>query len=458
MKKKFRRIAGIILGILILTGALSIYFIWQSHDGKAPAMDPAKRELWKSQAYNYILETDYEHLTLFNYTTDSVLPFAYGHIERDGTVWIDKIRGNALFNMLMWKPMPIGRFQNGTLSDEIGYRKQFDRIDQMPQVGISRFSEDPIQNFETFWQIFDENYALFGVHSAEWKKLYDDYRPKVKSDTSAGELKQVFKEIIQKLDDGHTQVIAGMQGIASQAKEDPRTAFYMNNGKKMKEIIQKTYFPDGLNSQLDGAIQYGQIQEGIGYIAVDSFNHFDMLQVNPAIDQVVHRLSDVDQIIVDLRFNGGGSDAFGLDLVSRFAASQTLAYTKTARNHKGYDSFLPPTPIYIEPNENRINAAEIIVLTSRLSTSAAETTRMAFGELNNVTVIGETTNGVFSDMMFNILPNQWIVTLSGEKYTDARGNIYEGAGMPPDEEVIYTEEDLDSERDPVMAKALELLK
>lgn len=458
MRKKGWRVAVGVLGILILAGALSIFFAWQSLTGKAPDMDSDKRELWKSQAYNFILETDYEHLTLYNYTTDTVLPFAYGHMEPDGTVWIDKLHGNALLNMLMWNPMPIGRFQNGTLTDDIGYKKVFDRIGQMPQVDIRRFSKDPIQNFETFWRIFDENYSLFEVHPADWKKLYDEYRPQVTSDTSEGELKRIFKEMIQQLNDGHTQVFLGMKGIASKSEEDPRTAFYRNNDKKMKEIIQNTYFPEGLNSLLDGDIRYGRTPEDIGYIAVDSFDQFDRKQVNQALDQVVEHLGNVDRIIVDLRLNGGGSDAFGLELASRFAASPTLAYTKTARNHGGYDRFLPPTPIYIEPDEKRMGAEKIIVLTSRLSASAAETTRMAFGELNNVTAIGETTYGIFSDMLFNILPNQWIVTLSGEKYTDARGNLFEGVGISPDEEVIYSEEDLDAGRDPVMAKAMVVLK
>lgn len=458
MKKKLWRIAGGMLGALIVTGALSLYFVWQNQLGKAPDLDAAKRELWKSQAYHYILETDYEHLTLYNYTANSVLPFAYGHMEQDGTVWIDKLHGNALLNLLMWNPMPIGRFRDGELTDDLGYTKHFERVDDMPQADIHRFSKDPVQSFETFWQIFDENYALFEVHQADWKKLYEEYRPQVTSDTSDKELKRIFKEMIQQLNDGHTQVIVGMKGISSKTEEDPRTIFYLNHSKRIKEIIRDTYFPEGLNSQLNGDIRYGLTREGIGYVAVDSLDHFDMKEVNPALDQVVQHLTGADRIIVDLRLNGGGSDAFGLALASRFAASETLAYTKTARNDGEYSSFLPPTPIYIQPSEKRFTASQIIVLTSRLSASAAETTRMAFGELDNVTAIGETTYGVFSDMMFNILPNQWFVTLSGEKYTDASGKSYEGAGIPPDDEVIYTEDDLDAGRDPVMAKAIELTK
>ncbi|RIX60082.1 hypothetical protein D3P08_00365 [Paenibacillus nanensis] len=456
MKKKLWRIAGGILGALIITGALSLYFVWQNQLGKAPDLDPANRELWKSQAYHYILETDYQHVTLYNYTASSVLPFAYGHMEQDGTVWIDKLHGNALLNLFMWSPMPIGRFQNGELIDDIGYTKHFERIDDMPEAGINRFSKDPVQSFETFWRIFDENYALFEIHPADWKKLYEEYRTQVTSDTSDKELKRIFKEMLQQLNDGHTQVIVGMKGISSKAEEDPRTMFYRNHSKEIKEIIRKTYFPEGLNRQLGGDIRYGLTEQGIGYVAVDSLDHFDMKEVNPALDQVVQHVSGADRIIVDLRLNGGGSDAFGLALASRFASGETLAYTKTARHDAEYASFLPPTPIYIEPSEQRFTASKVIVLTSRLSASAAETTRMAFGELDNVTVIGETTYGIFSDMMFGILPNQWFVTLSGEKYTDASGTSYEGAGIPPDAEVIYTEVDLDAGRDPVMAKAIEL--
>ncbi|MGM0884434.1 MAG: S41 family peptidase [Bacillota bacterium] len=457
MKKKFWRITAVILGTFVVVGSLIIYFLFRGHSGQAPDIDPAKRELWKSQAYNYILETDHNNLALYNYTKDSLLPFAYGHMEQDGTVWIDRIHGNVLLNLLMWNPMPIGRFRNGELTDDIGYVKHFDRIAEMPRVSIVSFTKDPVRNFESFWQIFDENYGLFEVHPVDWKRLYDEYRPQVTSRTSAGELKRIFKEMIGKLGDGHTQVIVGMQGISSKTEEDPRTTFYLENAKKMKQNLKDTYFKDGLSSQLEGDIRYGRTQEGIGYLALDTFDYFDMKRVRPALDQVVQSLGDLDRIIVDLRWNGGGSDAFGLDLVSRFAARRTLAYTKTARNHGGYDSFNPPTPIHFEPNEKHFNAKKVIVLTSPSSASAAETTRMAFGELDNVTAVGETTYGVFSDMLFNILPNQWIVTLSGEKYADARGKVFEGTGISPDEEVILDKEDLDAGRDPVMVRAFELL-
>lgn len=415
----------------------------------------SKREFWKSEGYDYILDIDGDDVTIYNYSKDSLLPFAYGRIEKDGMIYTHKVHGDTILNKLFTKPIPFGHFQNGVLTEETGYAKRFKRIEKLPNVSITAFTKDPIQSFEAFWQIFDENFSLFRIANADWKRMYEEYKVKITPQTSQKELLSVFKEMIQKLKDGHTKIIAGTSSALSK-EDNERQKLYADNSEQMQKNIESC-IQGQVKTKLDGRIQYGKMKDGIGYLALNDFDAFDAKEISQALDDVVKEFADNKGMIIDLRFNGGGSDAFALAAASRFASEKKLVFSKHARSG-GYDEFFKPTPIYIEPAAKRISAKKIVVMTSQMTASAAEIAAMAFKEIGFVTVIGEKTSGIHSDVLMNILPNEWIVTLSAEQYIAADGKVYEQIGLKPDEEVPISKKDIQKGKDPVLARAVKLLK
>jgi C-terminal processing protease CtpA/Prc len=112
--------------------------------------------------------------------------------------------------------------------------------------------------------------------------------------------------------------------------------------------------------------------------------------------------------------------------------------------------------VYVEPTTDNPFTGEVYLLTSRLSISAAESFALAMSTLPNVTLVGEPTNGVLSDMWFAILPNGWIATLSNERYLSSDGISYERIGVPPDVEVLISSADLETGNDLIVEAALEL--
>ncbi|WP_088831280.1 S41 family peptidase [Paenibacillus tyrfis] len=441
-----------ILVVLCVGGAL-VYL--QIHAGAPPHIDAAKRELWQSEGYNYILEMDGEDVIVYNYTKDSLLPFGYGRIDKDGIIYIDKLHGNPLLNIMLWKTAPMGQFQNGTLTEETGDVKRYKKIAELPKVKVNAFTKDPVQNFETFWQIFDERFSLFGIAQVDWKQVYNEYRPKVTKQTSEEELRLLFKEMIGKLNDGHTMIFSGLTSTLSREKGE-REKLYADNAKPMRKNILD-YLRGPLQSRLNERIQYGKTEDGIGYIALNGFGEFDMKEIDRALADAAKDLAGNRGIVIDLRFNGGGTDAFALAVANRFADKKQLAFSKHARSG-GYEQFFAPTPIYIKPQGESIPADKIVVMTSQVTASAAEIATMSLREIDRVTVIGETTRGIHSDAMMNILPNEWILFLSAEQYMAADGKVYERIGLKPDEEVLIRKEDIQAGNDPVLARAVELLK
>ena len=82
---------------------------------------------------------------------------------------------------------------------------------------------------------------------------------------------------------------------------------------------------------------------------------------------------------------------------------------------------------------------------------------MVMTELPHVTIIGEPTNGIFSNMLEKKLPNGWKYTLSFQVYYAADKKCYEGKGIPVDIEALNKREDLEKGEDPLIMKSIEVL-
>jgi C-terminal processing protease CtpA/Prc len=66
---------------------------------------------------------------------------------------------------------------------------------------------------------------------------------------------------------------------------------------------------------------------------------------------------------------------------------------------------------------------------------------------------------VFCDVLDRHLPNGWLFGLPNAVYLMRDGRAYDAVGVPPDIEVpVFADEDVVVGRDPVMAKALEVLR
>jgi len=79
-------------------------------------------------------------------------------------------------------------------------------------------------------------------------------------------------------------------------------------------------------------------------------------------------------------------------------------------------------------------------------------------ELPNVTIIGDTTEGIFSTMYEFTLPNHWEVSLSNEQFFSEAKNNYEGLGIAPDIKVVNSRIDIENQNDPVIEMAISHLK
>ena len=97
-------------------------------------------------------------------------------------------------------------------------------------------------------------------------------------------------------------------------------------------------------------------------------------------------------------------------------------------------------------------------MTNRSTVSAGETLALAMRTLPQLSTVGDTTQGAFSNAITRELPNGWLYSLSIGDWRAADGTSYEGIGLPPDTVVHNEVQELRNGIDRVLDTAIDLLR
>jgi hypothetical protein len=353
-------------------------------------------------------------------------------------------------------------------------------LPRKPAVCDTPTPNTPIGNFEVFARTWAENYISFNLKHADWDRVVAENRAKITSQTTPQQLFDVFRSMIEPFGDAHTSIVAGDikrifvtlrpgtdRVVTESVGSKGIMAFYGNGVPKILATTDRLYFHNRLRAFCNGQIQYGHIDEGTGYLRITSFQNYakggfgkglDALEA--ALDQI---FSDVrlHSLIIDLRINFGGEDPYGLAIASRLATGGYLAYTKQARaDAVRQDAWTPGDPSVVRPSPRPGFHGPVVLLTGPLTISAGETfTQALMGRTPHVTRVGESTQGVFSDVLERRLPNGWRFGLPNEVYLTPDGKTFDGPGIPPEVDVpVFSARDIAAGKDPAMAKALAMLQ
>ena len=333
-------------------------------------------------------------------------------------------------------------------------------------------------NFEVFWQTFEDNYAFFELKGVDWSATYASHRSKVSAETTDDELFEILSEMVRPLKDGHIHIEAhddnyfnygGNPSIFHQEfnSDSLRGEFW----EMVSHTLLKAEFNplDSIGFELDGEklFHYAKSDE-IGYFRFlrsdptgESYTGPDLIQIRKDLNVIFEDFKGLKGLIVDVRLHRGGYPEFSMEVAARFTEEKTVSrHTQSRISGAGYEDFDSLTTYYIEPEQ--VYATEkflkpIILLTNEGVGSAGETFVMSMKQFPHVTSVGSNTAGILSFMYEFNLPNGWWVSLSNSRTYSADMKLYEGTGIPVDHEVLNSIEDLNTGRDPVIIKALEIL-
>ncbi|QXP57272.1 S41 family peptidase [Cellulophaga sp. HaHa_2_95] len=357
--------------------------------------------------------------------------------------------------------------------DKVYFYKLTDTTTVFDSTSID-FSVDPKINAEHFWNLFNDYYAFFDLRDVNWEANLS-LLPTVTSEN----LYPVLEQMVQPLNDFHIGIFNQEVNITSgearilEHMNAHLTAELQSNTfpelltaiRSRVPIIHSKYLDDTFNSDPNGNMFWGLVTDEIGYFNIANMGGYapikdEITAVNHVMDQVMNDIqqANIDKIIIDLRFNGGGFDGIALEIASRFTSNSRPIFTIKSKSRTG---FTEEQAITLNPKGDYQFSGEIVLLTSPFTASAAEIFVLSLKDLPNVTIVGEHTMGIFSSILTHRLPNGTYINLSNQVYTDTFGTVFEGIGIGPAQEnkvPFLSTEDFNSGLDSGIEKGITILE
>lgn len=318
----------------------------------------------------------------------------------------------------------------------------------------------PEHSFEQLWHLFDQNYAFFELKGVNWDSTYLQYRPLVDSNTNEDSLLYYFAAMLNPLRDGHIRLTRADTNLIQldrrpcqfaktfrgRLRDFQENTFTVLSQNGFAEIQHQIPIPEYQSIGYDYLYSYTQ-SPTIGYLRV-----VDCRDELAVFDQVLSELANTEGLILDLRYNLGGE--VGKEMAARFLAKDKEYAYKKVRQKNGFSSAIPLKVKAVKKPYRR----PVILLINDATFSAAEELSLVLSTEQQVKLIGESTGGYLSDAFTYRLPNGMISSLSHEQYFDLDHHLLEEAGIQPDVFLQNTLADLSKGKDPLIQKAILLLK
>jgi hypothetical protein len=330
----------------------------------------------------------------------------------------------------------------------------------MPEncIAQSNGESGAIHTFDVFWAAMNDHYPFFDLHDVNW----EDRRAlaPATNDISDAELSDLLRRALTGLNDGHLLVSMDDQGTFTPSQ---LPQWLEQTPNLTRSMLWETAL-SGAGTPLERvegiSIRYGLRPDGIGYVALKE------MEVQTAFGQTMHEatvrafsevadaLSGANSIVVDVRYNPGGSDSVAMALASFFATEAQLAFSKSAWRNP---SFSEAFDVTVAPSTEQVLSQPVVLLTGDLTGSAAEVFALTLREFPQVTTTGTNTAGALSDVLEFTLPNGWRLGLSAQKYVSVDGEVFEGSGIPADIRVLPDGAEISRGVDTILMQAIQLL-
>lgn len=233
------------------------------------------------------------------------------------------------------------------------------------------------------------------------------------------------------------------------------------------------------------------LERDIAYVGLNSFSDWE---ISSKFNELIPELQKAKKLIIDLRYNGGGSTNIGIEIFKHITRDSVLygskmqsrlhipsfkAWGKYATESDTINDYLQKKAYLSYRDEyyhnfeyspdststddlkllkgNRIIVPTVILI-GHNTASAAEDFLIYADKQEHITKIGEPTYGSTGQPLLFDLPNGGSARVCTKKDTYPDGREFVGYGIQPDIEIKKTLVDYMENKDPVIAKAIEFLE
>lgn len=247
------------------------------------------------------------------------------------------------------------------------------------------------------------------------------------------------------------------------------------------KTLEKEVYPKFEKKEL---LDFKWLKNETAYISLNSFAN---AKIDTLFNDILPELYKAKNLIIDLRYNGGGSTTIGFDILQYLVPDTILYGSKslsrlhipafkawgkwteekdTLNNKWAKQAFLSYRDNYYhefsnDPDTIKIKSKRIVIPTAVLighnTASAAEDFLIYTENQNHIIKIGDFTFGSTGQPMLFDLPGGGKARVCTKKDTYPSGKEFVGYGIQPDIEVKKLLKDYLENIDPVLVKAVEYL-
>lgn len=191
-----------------------------------------------------------------------------------------------------------------------------------------------------------------------------------------------------------------------------------------------------------------ELRDGVAVVEISQFGNDVLREFREAMAQIL--LENPRGMVLDLRNNGGGLMDACVEIASEFLDRKLIVQTqgRTFGN----------TAELVARSGGSFVDTPLIVLINEGSASASEIFAGAMQDHERALLIGEKSFGKGSVQHVIPLSDGSSIKITIAQWLTPNGNSIEETGITPDIEVQMTREQLENDQDPVMDKALEVMK
>ncbi len=340
----------------------------------------------------------------------------------------------------------------------------------MPALMAQSKVNNPEKNFEFLWNLFNENYASFEEKNINWQETYNTYRPQVTTTTTDEELFEVCTNMLKPLQDSHVKLKAKNIDKYFAAQKSSKIIKELNPVDDILQsvtlmtdstLLKQGFLPmQTLGSNFMDQPLFSYTQNPVTKVAYlriyRCFSHLFFkkgLSLKSQLNKVFQSFENAESLIIDIRFNIGGTDSFSKLVAGYLTDKKVLGYYKQTRQKN--QTFSEKIPHYIFPKGKHKFLNKVYLITNNKSVSAADVMALMLQQLPKVTIVGDNSNGSFSDIYSKKMPNGWQVMLSNQRYLSPKMINYEGKGVPVNIKADTSLKDVQTKHDTVLIKTIE---
>jgi hypothetical protein len=396
--------------------------------------------LWATEGYGLIFDVRADSVSSFEVTKVSCIPAlqAATTAAPPGALAAFKSpSGSVTFAIFPGDTLTRARLDVPSTASDMMLR----RIEQKPAVCNNPTPDTPLSNFDVFAQTWAEHYPFFAEKKADWARIVTQNRSRVSETTNPRQLFQILSEMIEPFEDAHSSINASsIQRRFAGSRSSP--SFLTSSAERDQAwALVSPHLTGTLRTFCQGRVEFGMLGADVGYLRIRSFGGYSsdgsfeggLVALETALDSAFANAGSWKGLVIDVRVNGGGSDPYGLAIARRLTAKPYTAYAKQARSDAADATrWTPEQPSVVQPAGRPSFHGPVVELIGIQSISAAETfTQALINREPRITRVGETTQGVFSDVLGRRLPNGWQFGLANERFV-TNGKYYDHVGIAPD--------------------------